>query len=86
MLAGTKERVLQPVEPLQPLSYETFEIAESLDVQTIASLSGCSSGTITELNPSLRKGIAPKGGFEIRLPDGAKQRFASNYKSHKASK
>jgi len=80
-IANEPERFgIDNVEPLRPLSYETFEIAEALDVQTIASLSGCSSGAISELNPSLRKGVAPKGGFEIRLPDGAKRRFATNYR------
>jgi membrane-bound lytic murein transglycosylase D len=69
------------IEPLQPLSYETFAVNEPMNVDTIASLSGCSSDTITELNPALKRGVTPKGGFEIRLPHGAKQRFAKNYRT-----
>jgi membrane-bound lytic murein transglycosylase D len=74
---------LDGIEPLQPLSYETFSVAEPMDVKTIASMSGCSSSSISELNPALRRGVVPKGGFEIRLPDGSKKRFESNYRARK---
>lgn len=74
---------LDDIEPLQPLSYETFDVKEPMDVKTIASLSGCSSSSISELNPALRRGVVPKGGFEIHLPDGAKQRFERNYRARK---
>lgn len=67
------------IEPLQPLSYETFAVREPMNVATIASLSGCSSEAIAELNPALKRGVTPKGSFELRLPHGAKQRFAANY-------
>jgi membrane-bound lytic murein transglycosylase D len=83
-IASEPERFgLAGVEPLKPLTYETFEVAEPLDVKTIASLSGASAGTISELNPSLRRGVVPRtrGGFEIRLPEGSRGRFAENYRS-----
>jgi hypothetical protein len=74
---------LDGIEPLQPLSYETFSVRETMDVKTIASMSGCSSNSITELNPALRNGVLPKGGFDIHLPDGAKKRFETNYRASK---
>jgi membrane-bound lytic murein transglycosylase D len=74
------------VEPLQPLSYETFAVDESMDVDTIASLSECSSSSITELNPALKRGMVPQGGAEIRLPSGAKKRFAQNYRSRSSER
>ena len=84
-IANEPERFgIDSVEPLQPLSYETFTIREPMDVQTIASLSGCSRDTIAELNPALRRGAVPQGGTEIRLPEGAKQRFAASYRTRHA--
>lgn len=81
-IANEPERFgLDGIEPLQPLSYETFAINEPLDVKTIASMSGCSESTISELNPALRRGAVPRAGTEIRLPAGAKKRFATNYRS-----
>lgn len=86
-IANEPERFgIDGIEPLQPLSYETFAVEESMDVDTIASLSGCSPSTITELNPALKRGVVPKGGGEIRLPEGAKQRFASNYRSRASAR
>lgn len=83
-IANEPERFgLDGIEPLKPLTYETFAVAEPMDVKTIASLSECSSATITELNPALRNGKVPNGGFEIRLPEGHKRRFESNYKTHR---
>ena len=80
-IASEPERFgMDGVEPLQPLSYETFSAREPLDVKTIASLSECSSSSISELNPALRRGMMPKG-MEIRLPEGHKARFEDNYKS-----
>ncbi|MEW6268550.1 MAG: lytic transglycosylase domain-containing protein [Thermodesulfobacteriota bacterium] len=83
-IASEPERFgIADMTPLEPLSYETFEVAEPLDVQTIASLSGASSSAIMELNPALRRGAVPKtpGGFVIRLPEGTRTRFAKNYRS-----
>jgi len=79
---------LDGVTPLEPLSYETFEVAEPLDVKTIASLSGASARAITELNPSLRRGVVPKtsAGFELRLPVGTRARFEEEYRSHRTSR
>jgi membrane-bound lytic murein transglycosylase D len=79
-IASEPERFgIAEVEPLRPLSYETFAITEPMDVETIASLSGCSRAAIAELNPALRRGVVPEGGTELRLPDGARARFAANY-------
>lgn len=79
---------LDDVRPLEPLSYEKFEVAEALDVKTIASLSGASRRTIEELNPSLRSGMVPRtaAGFEIRLPAGTRDRFAAGYRQRAASR
>ena len=73
------------IEPLQPLSYETFSVNQAMKVDTIASLSSCSSDTITELNPALKRGVTPNGSFELRLPHGSKQRFAKNYSLRNAN-
>jgi len=81
-IANEPERFgIDGIQPLEPLSYETFTLRESMDVQTIASLSGCSTGTIAELNPALRRGTVPRGGSEIRLPAGARQRLAAHYRT-----
>jgi len=83
-IASEPERFgIAGIEPLRPLSYETFAITEPMDVETIASLSGCSRAAIAELNPALRRGVVPKGGTELRLPEGAKARFAANYGSRR---
>lgn len=83
-IASEPERFgISDVTPLEPLSYETFEVAEPLDVETIASLSGVSAKDIRELNPALRRGSIPKtpGGFTLRLPPGTKERFAEKYRA-----
>ena len=85
-IANEPERFgIDGIEPLQPLTYETFAVEEQMNVDTIASLSGCSRDTIAELNPALKRGVTPKGGAEIRLPQGAKQRFAKNYRTRAAN-
>lgn len=81
-IASEPERFgLDGVKPLDPLTYETFQVDEPLDVKTIAALSGTSTREIAELNPSLRRGVVPKkrAGFAIRLPKGTRERFARNY-------
>jgi membrane-bound lytic murein transglycosylase D len=75
---------LGDLELLQPLSYETSSVTEPMDVKLIASLCGCSASTIRDLNPALRRGVVPRGGIPIHLPDRvAKQRFEANYRAYK---
>ncbi len=59
-----------------PLAFDEVVLRRSLDLDTIAGLSGVSVDTIRDLNPSLLARITPPfGTYALRLPPGVGPRF-----------
>jgi membrane-bound lytic murein transglycosylase D len=59
-----------------PLAFDEVVLRRSLDLDTIASLSGVSVETLRDLNPSLLARITPPfGTYALRLPPGVGARF-----------
>jgi membrane-bound lytic murein transglycosylase D len=59
-----------------PLAFDEVVLRRSLDLDTIASLSGVSVDTVRDLNPSLLARITPPfGTYALRLPPGVGPRF-----------
>ncbi|MFQ5667628.1 MAG: LysM peptidoglycan-binding domain-containing protein [Candidatus Binatia bacterium] len=63
----------------QPWRYETMRIMRPLSLARVARLSGTSIRTIKELNPALRRGVVPRRGYAVRLPEGTKTTFRVAY-------
>jgi membrane-bound lytic murein transglycosylase D len=59
--------------------FEQVHVDRSITLRTVAKLSGAKVGTIQELNPALRRGVVPPGGYPIRVPYGAGSRFQETF-------
>jgi membrane-bound lytic murein transglycosylase D len=55
--------------------YDMVKVKRSLQLDTVARLSGTSPGQIKELNPALHRGMVPPQGYAVRLPKGTKETF-----------
>ncbi len=65
----------------KPLEYEMAKVNDAVDIGFLASCAGTSSEELLELNPELTQYCTPanySGGYELRIPKGAKDRFAAN--------
>jgi membrane-bound lytic murein transglycosylase D len=58
---------------------EQVHVDRSITLRTVAKLSGAHVGAIEDLNPALRRGVVPPGGYPIRLPSGATSRFRRTF-------
>jgi hypothetical protein len=58
-----------------PLRYDLVKVKRSLQLNTVARLSGASADEIKDLNPALRRGVIPPQGYLVRLPKGTKETF-----------
>jgi membrane-bound lytic murein transglycosylase D len=58
---------------------EQVHVDRSITLRTIAKLSGAGVGDIQDLNPALRRGVVPPGGYQVRLPSGATTRFQRTF-------
>ena len=59
----------------EPVHYDLVKVNRSLQLDTVARLSGASPGEIKELNPALHRGVVPPQGYAVRLPKGTKETF-----------
>ncbi len=62
-----------------PWDTEDAFVSDSTDLQVIAKAAGIDFETVRELNPELRRFCTPPGGWTIRLPRGARDRFLAEY-------
>jgi membrane-bound lytic murein transglycosylase D len=62
----------EPCRPESPLAYETVEVDDATDLETIADAAGVSDETIKTLNPAIRRWCTPPidGSVEVRVPPG----------------
>lgn len=63
------------VPEIEDIDYDWVHVTHPLSLAKIAELSGTSKAAVTELNPSLRAGVVPRGGYTVRLPKGSKHAF-----------
>ncbi|MBI5645716.1 MAG: LysM peptidoglycan-binding domain-containing protein [Ignavibacteriae bacterium] len=68
----------------EPLDYEVVPLEKSYKVDDLADAAGLSTDEFLDYNPFLLQPVTPpdEGGFEIRVPKGRAQTFASNIVTH----
>lgn len=64
-----------------PVSFEIVKVDRSVSLDKIAELAGASAREVIELNPALIRRVTPpdRDGYEIRIPAGSSQTFATRY-------
>ncbi|SVC21090.1 uncharacterized protein METZ01_LOCUS273944, partial [marine metagenome] len=62
-----------------PLSYDVVTIEKSADLTVLAQSAETSYKVIRSLNPELRQSATPKEAYELKIPEGRKNRFINNY-------
>ncbi len=69
------------VAPADPLRYDVVSVDDCVDFEVLARCAGTTEDVIQELNPELLRRHTPAGvmGYRLRIPLGAKDRFAQNY-------
>ena len=61
------------------LSYDVVTIEKSADLTVLAQSAETSYKVIQSLNPELRQSATPKEAYELKIPEGRKNRFINNY-------
>ncbi len=71
-------------EPEPVLEYDEVQLTEAADLDVVARAAGVGVKAVQELNPELKRWCTPpasaKNPYTLRLPTGAKEKFAENYK------
>ena len=60
-----------------PQRYETVAIDYPVDLRLVADCTGSTLSELQDLNPSLLRLATPAGHFDLRVPDGTKERYLS---------
>jgi membrane-bound lytic murein transglycosylase D len=68
-----KKYDLDDVSMEPPLTYETVELSQMINLKDISSGIGISDSLIEELNPELRYQILPGEPYKLRIPSGYKE-------------
>ena len=67
---------LDHVAPESPLEADAVKINYPVDLRLVAECTDASVATLQDLNPSLLRMTTPKdGGFELKLPQGSKDKY-----------
>jgi membrane-bound lytic murein transglycosylase D len=78
MAKNPEQYGLEDVDREKPLSYDTIKIDYPVDLRLVAECVDASAADLQELNPSLLRMTTPKDRqFELRLPAGTKEKFAT---------
>ncbi len=57
-------------EPVAPVEYDTVEIARAARLETLDQALSLDPGTLTKLNPELRRNASPDAPYELKVPPG----------------
>jgi len=58
-----------------PERFETVQIMRPISLNAVAELCGSDVDTIKDLNPALKRGVVPRDGYAVRLPQGTRDQF-----------
>lgn len=75
IIAKNPEKYGFNVQPEAEWSYDTFQVSDPLDLRVVSSLINVPYETLRELNPELKRGVTPPGGFTLRLPKDTREQF-----------
>lgn len=83
MIAQNPEKYGFHVEKLQPVSWDTVNISECVDLEIVARCVDTTFNAIKDLNPAVKRWCTPPGikDFTLNLPVGSKDKFRKNYAS-----
>ncbi len=57
-------------EPMPPVQYDTVEISRAARLETLDQALSLDAGTLTKLNPELRRNASPDAPYELKVPPG----------------
>jgi len=70
---------LEHIVPESPLEADTVKVDYQVDLRLVADCTDASLSTLQDLNPSLLRLVTPRdGSFELRVPQGTKDKFLTN--------
>lgn len=67
------------IVPDEPIVWETVKIDDAVRLSLIADAARVPVDELLKLNPALVGKAVPKGGWEVRLPEGTYERFVKQY-------
>jgi membrane-bound lytic murein transglycosylase D len=73
----------ESIKPDAAYAFDRVTVPTSMSLAAIAKAAGVAVAEVTALNPELRRSRTPPEAWEVRLPSGSGQRFASAYDQHK---
>ncbi|MEE9246787.1 MAG: LysM peptidoglycan-binding domain-containing protein [Gemmatimonadota bacterium] len=67
-------------EPHAPMAYEVVEVPDATSLDVVARAAGVEAAAVAQLNPQILRGVTPPGErYQVRVPPGRSQDFATNY-------
>lgn len=69
----------EAVMPDEPWSYDTVRMEEAVRLSLIADAAGVGVDEVMALNPALTGRAIPRGGWDVRLPEGSFETFVRSY-------
>ena len=68
---------LDTIVPDPEIAYDTVKITYPVDLRLVAECVDATPAELQDLNPSLLRMTTPKGGFDLHLPVGARDKYRS---------
>jgi membrane-bound lytic murein transglycosylase D len=68
----------EEMTPAEEIVYDTVEVDSEIHLELIADITGSAEAEIKELNPALLRSATPPFPYELRLPQGAGETFATH--------
>jgi membrane-bound lytic murein transglycosylase D len=79
LIAKHPERFGFRVDYAEPWDADEVYIPDATDLHVIAKTAGITIDQVRDLNPELRRFCTPPGGWNVRLPKGAKDSFVAEF-------
>jgi len=79
LIAKHPERFGFHVDYEQPRDAEEVRVPDATDLHVVAKAADITFDDVRELNPELRRFCTPPGGYTLRLPPGAREKFLVEY-------
>jgi len=79
LIAKHPERFGFHVDYEQPRAAEEVRVPDATDLHVVAKAADITFDDVRELNPELRRFCTPPGGYTLRLPPGAREKFLVEY-------
>jgi membrane-bound lytic murein transglycosylase D len=81
IIAQNPEKYGFYIEKMQPVTWDTVQISEVVDLEIVAQCVDATFSEIKELNPAVKRWCTPPGvkNFTLNIPIGSKEKFSTIY-------